>query len=93
MARDILSDYGPNRASSRRATPCGGYKLEDKRDVNRYAPPQGPKHIMETGVGLRGGTNHGKAGMQGQRSGRTDTGGMARLGGENFGNNGSQGRR
>ena len=94
MARDILSDYGSNRASSRRATPCGGYKLEDKRDVNRYAPPQGPKGISNNSVGL-GGSMISRGGTQGQTStaGGAMSSGSPGLGGTNFGNCGSQGRR
>lgn len=45
------------------------------KDVMDYKAPQGPRHVMDTGVGLRGGTNYGNAGSQSKRSLSTDTGG------------------
>lgn len=94
MKKDILSNYGPDRASSRRASCCGGVMMEDKRDVNRYAPPVGPMGITHNSVGL-GGSMIGRAGAQGQRSnsGGASSSGAPGIGGMNHGNAGTQGRR
>ena len=53
--------------------PGGGDMM--KKDVMGYQPPAGPRHIMNTGVGLRGGDNCGKAGSQGAESCSPKTGG------------------
>ena len=94
MARDILSEYGrdADKPQVPRAT-CGGYTIDDKRDVMGYAPPVGPIGIGFKGVGL-GGTNIGNAGSQGKSNLTGDGGagspGVDRLGGENVGEEGSQ---
>ena len=65
MARDILSEYGKDSGAGNkpRAT-NGGHCVP--RDVHNYEPPKGPMHIMNEGVGLRGGHNYGHAGSQGK---------------------------
>lgn len=63
MAKDILSEYGPESKSGSRAT-CGG--VHEAKPLP-YKPPVGPKDQMHKGPGLRGGTNHGNCGTQGKR--------------------------
>lgn len=63
MAKDFLSNYGPDRKDSGSRSICGGVK--EAKELP-YSPPVGPKGQMRQGVGL-GGTNHGKAGTQGRR--------------------------
>lgn len=70
---------------------CGGVLPGEEKQIP-YSPPQGPKHIMDIGVGLRGGTNHGNRGSQ-HATVRRESSGRAGLGGENCGNSGSQERR
>ena len=64
MARDILSEFGPDSPSNQkpRAT-CGG--VEEAKPLP-YDPPDGPKGLGNRGPGL-GGTNHGNCGTQGKR--------------------------
>ena len=60
MARDILSEYGPDahKPQAPRAT-SGGEK--SARDVMNYKPPQGPSNIGDAkSPGLHG-DNHGMA--------------------------------
>lgn len=89
MSRDILGEYGPESEPGGNRSSCGGVTMKDKVDVMRYQTPQGPKYIMNTGVGLRGGDNHGT----GQRPMGPSEGGSVGLHGRNKGNSGSQGRR
>jgi hypothetical protein len=88
MARDILSEYGPdkNMKQAARAT-SGGKTMADKVDVMGYKPPQGPKGIMQTGVGLHG-SNSGNTRQPTAKS----SSGSPGLGGTNHGCCGSQGR-
>lgn len=69
MGRDILSEFGPESAQPK-AGRMDFNRPEPERDVMDYQPPQGPMHIMETGVGLRGGTNLGNKGSQGRYDSR-----------------------
>lgn len=86
--RDILSGYGPDHRSPQRGpAECGGVLPGDQRDVRNYSPPQGPRNIMNTGVGLRGGTNHGNGQRPIAPGGHS---GRAGLGGMNKGNDGTQ---
>lgn len=62
MARDILSEYGPESTSGSRAI-NGGQCVP--KDIP-YSPPVGPIGIGNKGVGL-GGTNYGTSGTQGKR--------------------------
>lgn len=62
MAKDILSNYGPEIKSGQRAT-NGGYC--DPKPLP-YNPPKGPTNQMQQGPGLKG-TNHGNCGTQGKR--------------------------
>lgn len=63
MARDILSDYGPDRKDNGSRGSNGG-KMPVKELP--YSPPVGPKGQMEKGPGLHG-TNYGTCGTQGKR--------------------------
>jgi hypothetical protein len=84
MARDILSQYGPDthqpqppRASS------GG--VTRARDVHNYCPPQGPTNINDPkGPGLHG-TNHGH-----KQCAVHDKEGHPRISSTSHGNKGSQ---
>lgn len=62
MARDILSEYGPEKKMGSRAT--NGGQCEPKPIP--YSPPKGPTDQMRKAPGL-GGTNHGNCGTQGKR--------------------------
>jgi hypothetical protein len=83
--------YGPERTVEGNRAKCGGI---DKSCVKEapYSAPQGPKHQMNAGVGLRGGTNYGPSGTQGKHSWAQDTGGHAGLGGGQSRTGGAQGR-
>lgn len=59
--KDILSEYGPEKSSSGRAT--NGGQCEPKPIP--YSPPVGPTEHMTRKPGL-GGTNHGPCGTQGK---------------------------
>jgi len=91
MPRDILGEFGPERAQGARVTDGG---KPHPRDVNDYAPPQGPSNINDAkSPGLHG-HNCGHAGSQGASATRSDGGrGSPGLHGTNHGNAGSQGRR
>lgn len=65
MARTILGEYGPDAVKPQAPRITKNGPAAD-RDVMDYQPPQGPKYTMNTGVGLRGGTNFGNAGSQGK---------------------------
>lgn len=90
MARDILSEYGndANKPQAPRATNGGKMPV---RDVHNYQPPQGPKHIMNTGVGLKGGTNYGSCGTQERTSLRPQSSGSPGLHGDNKGHGTNRG--
>ena len=62
MARDILSEYGPEMKSG--ARPSNGGK-QDPKPLS-YDPPKGPIGQGNNKPGL-GGTNHGNCGTQGKR--------------------------
>lgn len=69
MARPILSEYGPDahKIQQPRITKNGpAGTLHSDPD---YCPPEGPLHMMNTGVGLRGGYNYGNQGTQGPQGG------------------------
>ena len=63
MARDILSEFGPDSPANQkpRATNGGQMPVKDLR----YSEPKGPVGISHKGVGL-GGSNHGNAVNQGK---------------------------
>ena len=63
MARDILSEYGPESPMDQkpRAT-SGGTECKPLP----YDPPKGPTPHMQQSPGLHG-TNHGNCGTQGKR--------------------------
>lgn len=83
MARDILSEYGPESPMNQkpRAT-SGGFT--SARDVMNYSPPQGPQGINNRSVGLKG-VNWGNCGTQGTHSCPTESSGSPGLGGRNKG--------
>jgi hypothetical protein len=64
MAREILSEYGPDSPADQKPRATNGGKMP-VRDVHNYSPPQGPSGIMHKGVGL-GGANHGCSVDQGK---------------------------
>jgi len=92
MARPILSEYGPdaNKPQAPRATSGG---CMSARDVMNYANPVGPTTFGHNSPGLANRNNYGNAGSQGKYSNPITTSGapgIARKGGENEGNAGSQ---
>ncbi len=74
MARSILNEFGQDtpKFQAPRITKNGP---ADCGDVMSYGTPAGPKYMMNTGVGLRGGTNFGNAGSQGKSSISAEGGG------------------
>src|SRR5215472_6813383 len=92
MARSILGEYGPDadKPQAPRAT-SGGYT--SARDVMNYSSPVGPTTFGHNSPGLANRNNYGNAGSQGKYSNEITTSGapgIARKGGENEGNAGSQ---
>lgn len=82
MARDILSEYGPDSRSPQ-APRAGSGGVTSAKELP-YSPPQGPTSLMHRGPGL-GGDNCGNAGTQGPRSPDKATSGSPGLGGSNRG--------
>lgn len=61
MAKDILSDFGPNSTSDQKGRATNGGVVPVK-DVHNYKPPVGPSNINDPkSPGLHG-TNHGSSG-------------------------------
>jgi hypothetical protein len=91
MARDILSEFGPDKKTGGGAS-SGGVK--STRETQGYQAPRGPKNINDpAGPGLHG-HNCGPGGTQGPYATRGDgTSGSVGLGGTNHGTAGTQGRR
>ena len=81
MARDILSEYGPDSHQPQAARARSG-GVTDAKSLP-YSPPCGPIGIGHSGPGL-GGENCGNAGTQGTRGPR-DTSGSPGLHGDNRG--------
>lgn len=63
MARELHSEYGPERKESSRTS--NGGQIEPKE--RPYHTPHGPKHQFHEGPGLKGGTNHSNSSTQGKR--------------------------
>ena len=92
MARGILSEYGPDadKPQAARATSGG---ITQAKDVMGYASPVGPTTFGHNSPGLANRNNYGNAGSQGKYSNEITTSGapgIARKGGENEGEEGSQ---
>jgi len=60
MAKDILSEYGPESKSGDKRATSGGVK--EVKELP-YSPPVGPKNKTDVGAS---GTNHGCCGTQGK---------------------------
>jgi len=89
MARDILSEYGPERSIRSRGSNQG----RDQRDVNDYQPPTRVKTPTDPkGPGLHG-DNFDYCGSQERSSLRGQTSGGPGLGGDSVRPAGQQGRR
>lgn len=85
MARDILSEYGSDSGVGQSAGRAGSGGVTRARDVMNYSPPQGPKHMMDSGPGLHG-DNCGNSGSQGYyEEPHKETSGSPGLHGENRG--------
>ena len=88
MARDILSDYGPERT----IRSSGSNQGRNQRDVMGYAPPTRVKTPYDPKtVGLHG--DNAVDGSQGGDYGRCQSSGGAGIGGDGIRPAGSQGRR
>lgn len=83
MARDILSEYGPDSPANQKPRATKGGVMEF-RDVMGYAPPYGPTNIGDRGPGLHG-ENFGCCGTQGPYSTPTAESGSPGLKGSNYG--------
>jgi len=84
MARDILSEYGPDSRSPQAPRASSG-GVTQARDVMGYSPPRGPTNVMDPkSPGLHG-TNLGNCGSQGGYDQRCQTSGSPGLGGTNRG--------
>jgi hypothetical protein len=85
---DILGGFGPNSSQPQASVASsGGYS--NKRDINTYCPPQGPKGIMDPKTPGLHGSNHGIENgpdMGGSHSGSPG------IGGTNHGCCGTQGK-
>lgn len=65
MARDILSEYGPDSRSPQAPRATGGGAQTPKPIP--YSPPVGPSNIGDAKSPGIHGTNHGSCGTQGKR--------------------------
>ena len=88
MARDILSEYGPESPQHQAARATNGGKMP-VRDVHNYSPPKGPLSIHDHGPGLHE-NNYGNCGTQGRHSEAVGTTGHPGIDHDNHGNKGSQ---
>jgi hypothetical protein len=91
MARGILSEYGPDADKPQAAPATRGGVMQAKECP--YATPVGPTTFGHNSPGLANRNNYGNAGSQGKYSNEVTTSGapgIARKGGENEGEEGSQ---
>jgi hypothetical protein len=91
MARPILSEFGPDADKPQAAPASHGGQMPVKECS--YATPVGPTTFGHNSPGLANRNNYGNAGSQGKYSNEITTSGapgIARKGGENEGNAGSQ---
>lgn len=64
MARDILSEYGPDH-NSPQASPVSSGGVKEAKPLD-YKPPKGPSNINDPKSPGIHGTNHGYCGSQGK---------------------------
>jgi hypothetical protein len=91
MARDILSEFGPDANKPQVARATGGGCIDVKNIP--YNAPVGPTTFSHNSPGLADRNNYGNAGSQGKYSNPITTSGspgIVRKGGENEGGEGSQ---
>lgn len=92
MARDILSEYGPDHHSPTHSPGSSGVTTDGGKPYRKslpYSHPAGPIHQGGEGPGLRGGINTGHDQMT---TAHDDCCGSPGNHGVNHGNKGSQGR-
>ena len=93
MGRDILSEYGPDKANLMRGKSLSGTINGGERDVMGYQPPSRVKTPYDPkGVGLHG-KNFDYCGSQEKTSLKSQSSGAPGLGGDSIRPAGSQGRR
>ena len=91
MARDILSEFGPEADKPQVARASGGGCMDVKNIP--YDAPVGPTTFAHQGPGLAQRNNYGNAGSQGKYSNEIATSGSPGItskGGKNEGKEGSQ---
>ena len=64
MARDILSEFGPDGNTHQQPRAKNGGEMDVKKLP--YSPPVGPTTFSHEGPGLANHTNHGCCGTQGK---------------------------
>lgn len=84
MARDILSEYGPDSPQHQRARATHGGQMP-VQDVRDYKHPQGPMGITGNERPGLGGDNYGNCGTQGPEARRPGESGSPGLHGTNRG--------
>lgn len=80
MARDILSEYGPDYNAPQAGR--GQNQGRSSRDVMGYAPPQGPTNITEAEAPGLHGDNCGNQGYQNTGRERKQSSGSPGIGGK-----------
>jgi hypothetical protein len=91
MARDILSEYGPDHHAPAHSPGSSGLTTDGGKPYCKpgdYSPPAGPINQNSEGPGLRGGTNTGHDQKATSNDGAVGSSGLH---GSNLGNKGSQG--
>ena len=89
MARDILSEYGPDYNAPQKPVASDGGRVGSVKNDHDYCPPVGPTRLTDVnGPGLHGGN----AGNANKPTANDGVGGRPGNHGTNHGNCGSQGR-